>query len=218
MKNTSEAYLRELVSRYPALAPCAQDVAAAAQLLIDCYAAGGRLLCFGNGGSAADSLHIVGELMKGFVLPRRLTDCQQQALREGCPEMADYCIRNLQGALPAISLVSETALTTAYANDQAPDLGFAQQVLGQGRKGDVLLGISTSGNSANVLYAAGVARSFGLRVIGLTGEGGGRLAPLCDVCIQAPSRVTFKIQEYHLPIYHALCLALEEEFFGAQGD
>ena len=168
----------------------------------------------GNGGSASDSLHIVGELMKGFVLPRKLDENMQKRLREACPEMAEYCIENLQGALPAISLVSEAGLTTAYANDQAPDLAFAQQVLGQAKPGDVLLAISTSGNSTNVLYAIGIARALHVKTIGLTGHTGGKMASLCDVCIKVPGVETFKIQEYHLPVYHALCMCVEEEFFG----
>ena len=138
----------------------------------------------------------------------------RRKLQEAAPEHAQYLIDNLQGALPAISLVSELGLSTAYSNDQAPDLVFAQQVLGQGRKGDVLLGISTSGNSGNVLYAADVARAMGIHVIGLTGQKGGKLALCSDVCIKAPSTETYVIQEYHLPIYHALCLSLEEQFFG----
>lgn len=214
MKQSAMEQLNTLVRRYPALETCMADVEQAAETMIKSYGGGGKLLVCGNGGSAADSMHIVGELMKGFVLPRKLTQQQADALRAACPELAPYCIDNLQQALPAISLVSESALSTAYANDQAPDLAFAQQVLGHGRAGDVLLGISTSGNSANVLYAAGVAKSLGMKVIGLTGEGGGRLAPMCDVCIRVPSRETYQIQEYHLPVYHALCLALEEEFFG----
>lgn len=206
----------ELVRRYPALAVCEADLEQAAEMMIACYRQGGKVLVCGNGGSAADSLHIVGELMKGFILPRKLKPELQEKLRSTCPEMAEYCIANLQGALPAISLVNEVGLTTAYANDQAPDLGFAQQVLGQGKEGDVLFAISTSGNSANVLYAAGVAKALGIKVIGLAGQTGGKMVQWCDVCIKVPSRVTFKIQEYHLPVYHALCLCLEEEFFGQE--
>lgn len=209
-----ETELNQLFSRYPALEDCRQEIVVAYDLLRGCFAAGGRLLVCGNGGSAADSLHIVGELMKGFALPRKLSADWEEKFKQVCPEMAPYLMENLQGALPAISLVSETALSTAYANDQAPDLSFAQQVLGQGKAGDVLLCISTSGNSTNVLYAAAVARAMELRVIGLAGQGGGRLKELSDVCICAPSRITYQIQEYHLPIYHALCLALEREFFG----
>ena len=209
-----ETELNQLFGRYPALEACRQEIEAAYELLRGCFAAGGRLLVCGNGGSAADSLHIVGELMKGFALSRKLSADWEEKFKQVCPEMAPYLMENLQGALPAISLVSETALSTAYANDQAPDLSFAQQVLGQGKAGDVLLCISTSGNSTNVLYAAAVARAMELRVIGLAGQGGGRLKGLSDVCICAPSRITYQIQEYHLPIYHALCLALEREFFG----
>ena len=209
-----ETELNQLFGRYPALEACRQEIEAAYELLRGCFAAGGRLLVCGNGGSAADSLHIVGELMKGFALSRKLSADWEEKFKQVCPEMAPYLMENLQGALPAISLVSETALSTAYANDQAPDLSFAQQVLGQGKAGDVLLCISTSGNSTNVLYAAAVARAMELRVIGLAGQGGGRLKELSDVCICAPSKITYQIQEYHLPIYHALCLALEREFFG----
>lgn len=209
-----ETELNQLFGRYPALEACRQEIEAAYELLRGCFAAGGRLLVCGNGGSAADSLHIVGELMKGFALSRKLSADWEEKFKQVCPEMAPYLMENLQGALPAISLVSETALSTAYANDQAPDLSFAQQVLGQGKAGDVLLCISTSGNSTNVLYAAAVARAMELGVIGLAGQGGGRLKELSDVCICAPSRITYQIQEYHLPIYHALCLALEREFFG----
>lgn len=209
-----ETELNQLFGRYPALEACRQEIEAAYELLRGCFAAGGRLLVCGNGGSAADSLHIVGELMKGFALSRKLSADWEEKFKQVCPEMAPYLMENLQGALPAISLVSETALSTAYANDQAPDLSFAQQVLGQGKAGDVLLCISTSGNSTNVLYAAAVAHAMELRVIGLAGQGGGRLKELSDVCICAPSRITYQIQEYHLPIYHALCLALEREFFG----
>lgn len=214
MKQSSVERLRELEQRYPALHACMPDVEKAAGLLVSCYENGGKVLVGGNGGSAADSLHIVGELMKGFVLPRALGQDIQEKLRSACPDMAQYCIENLQMALPAISLVSEAGLTTAYANDQAPDLAFAQQVLGHGKPGDIFWGISTSGNSANVVYAAGVARAKGMKVLGLAGETGGKLAALCDVCIRVPSRETFRIQEYHLPIYHALCLCVEEEFFG----
>jgi D-sedoheptulose 7-phosphate isomerase len=167
----------------------------------------------GNGGSAADALHIVGELMKAFVLPRALDGGDAESIREVSPN-ADYLIQNLQGALPAISLVSETALGTAYANDVAPDLDFAQQVFGYGRPGDILFAISTSGNSKNVLYASEVARAKKVKVIALTGAGGGKLQDIADILIAVPETVTFKIQELHLPIYHAYCLAIENEFFG----
>ncbi len=208
MNDKLKVIFDQLTGRYPALNGCRADIEAACDMMIAGFRAGGKLLTCGNGGSSADAQHIVGELMKSFVLPRRLpTDM--------CMRLNDiYLASNLQGALPAISLVGETALTTAYSNDCAPDLMFAQQVLGLGRAGDMLLGITTSGNSANVLYAAQVARAQGMKVIMLTGAGGGKAKEWADVCIAVPEKETFKVQEYHLPVYHALCLALEEEFFG----
>lgn len=216
MKKTAEAKLNRLFERYPALESCRKSVMEAAELMIKSYANGGKLMVCGNGGSAADSLHVVGELMKGFVLPRKLPSEMCKKLQGVAPDHAQYLIDNLQGAMPAISLVSEVGLSTAFSNDQAPDLAFAQQVLGQGREGDVLLGISTSGNSANVLYAADVANAMGIHVVGLTGQKPAKLDGCADVCIKAPSKETYEIQEYHLPIYHALCLALEEQFFGEE--
>ncbi len=208
MKASVQAIFDELYTRYPALISCAADIEGAAALMIDSFRNGGKLLTCGNGGSASDAEHIVGELMKAFVLPRKLS-------KEMCDKLGDeYLSSNLQGALPAVSMIGESALSTAYANDCAPDLAFAQQVLGLGREGDMLLGISTSGNSKNVVYAAKVARAQGLKVIMLTGEGGGKCAALADIAIRVPEKETFKVQEYHLPVYHALCLAIEEEFFG----
>lgn len=207
-------HFEELIDRYPSLSVCAEAIEDAASLLRVCYANGGKLLVCGNGGSASDALHIVGELMKAFVLPRQVSAEEAEALLAVGGEDGAYLCQNLQRALPAISLVSEAALTTAYANDVAPELAFAQQVFGHGQKGDAFLGITTSGNSKNVLLAAKVARAKGMCVIGLTGEGGGKLAELCDVCIAVPDRETYRIQELHLPIYHALCLYLESEFFG----
>lgn len=214
MKARAKVELTLLIERYPALKYCEEAIFQATQMTIDCYASGGKLLVCGNGGSAADSQHIVGELMKGFVLPRKLGDVWRERFDAACPEMTDYLMENLQGTMAANSLVGENALSTAYANDQASDLAFAQQVLGLGHTGDVLLGISTSGNSKNVLYAAGVARATGMKVIGMTGETGGKLRSMCDACICVPAKKTYEIQEYHLPVYHALCLALEQEFFG----
>ena len=167
----------------------------------------------GHGGSAADSLLITGELMKSFVKRRPLSEDVILRFREQFPEVAEYYINNLQGALPAISLVSESALMTAYGNDNTADLVFAQQVFGYGKANDVLLAISTSGNSGNVLHAARVARAMGLKVIGLTGEKGGALAELSDILLNVPSGITYQIQEMHLPIYHTLCLAVEAELF-----
>ena len=205
-----------LIERYPVLRAMKEPLWAAAETIIECYRNGGKLLVCGNGGSAADAEHITGELMKGFLLPRRLGEDKQQKFRDACPEDAEYLIENLQEALPAISLVNQIALGTAFANDQAPDLVFAQQVFGLGRDGDVLIAISTSGNSQNVLYAAQVARAFGIPVISLTGMGGGKLRALTDILLAVPDKETYRIQELHLPIYHALCIAAEQEFFGEQ--
>lgn len=216
MKESSLKFLAETVSRFPSLTRCLMPMRTAVDCMAETFRSGGHLLVCGNGGSASDSLHIVGELMKSFILSRCLNDDLQAKLRSVCPDNAEYFIRNLQEPLPAISLVSETALTTAYANDVAPDLCFAQQVLGYGRRGDVLLAISTSGNSANVVYAAQVARTLGMKVIGLTGQNGGRLSAWADILIDVPECETYKIQELHLPVYHALCLALEQEFFGEE--
>lgn len=221
MKESAYAAIDTLITRYPALAPCAADIRDAAQVLITSYRAGGKLLVCGNGGSAADAEHIVGELMKGFLLPRHLGEDLMEKLHEACdatdPKTVDYLMQNLQGALPAIALPSQLAISTAFANDQAPDLTFAQQVLGLGRPADVLLGITTSGNSKNVLYALRVARALGMKTIALTGASGGKCTAdgCADITIKAPADETYKIQEYHLPIYHALCIAVEEEFFGA---
>ncbi|MEG2022210.1 MAG: SIS domain-containing protein [Oscillospiraceae bacterium] len=214
MTDSTKHFIADLICRYPKLEVCESSIENAVQILINSYNAGGKLLVCGNGGSAADSLHIVGELMKSFILPRKLSPQTQAKLRSECPDIAQYCIDNLQCALPAISLVSETGLSTAYANDNAPDLAFAQQVIGHGKQEDVLLAISTSGNSKNVLYAAGAAKAIGVKVLGLTGMGGGELAAKCDDCICVPETETFKIQELHLPVYHTICISVENEFFG----
>ncbi len=206
--------IQQLIKRYPSLTDCSPAVEQAQAILTECYRTGGKLLVCGNGGSASDALHIVGELMKGFVLPRTVGGEARECLLQCGGEDASYLTANLQGALPAIALGNESALSTAYANDVAPDLAFAQQTWGLGRAGDVLLGISTSGNSRNVLLAAKAARARGMKVLGLTGMGGGKLATLCDACIAVPERETYRVQELHLPIYHALCLALERTFFG----
>ena len=215
LKKTTLEKVEELIERYPALAVCREDLRAAVQAICESYAGGHKLLVCGNGGSASDSEHIVGELMKGFLLPRKLGVKEQQAFERACPASAAYLMENLQGTLPAISLVNSVGLGTAFANDQAPDLVFAQQVLGLGAAGDTLIAISTSGSSQNVLYALDVARAKGLRTIALTGEKGGRMAAehLAETVIRVPATETFKIQEYHLPVYHMLCIAAEHEFF-----
>lgn len=186
------------------------------EALIWCFQNGNKLLVCGNGGSASDSEHIVGELMKTFMLDRPLDAAVREKIRVAYPEYAEHMIANLQKAVPAISLVSETALMTAYTNDNSAEMAFAQQVLSYGRPGDILLAITTSGNSTNVLNAARIARIADVKIIGLTGQSGGKLKELSDVCICAPSAVTYQIQEYHLPIYHCLCACVENELFGEE--
>lgn len=206
-------YLEDLTRRYPSLMKIKEDIAAAYEILKDCYEAGGKLLIAGNGGSCADAEHIVGELMKGFVKRRPVTEELAEALRKTDESRGQVLAERLQRGLPAIALTGHAGLTTAFLNDVDGEMAFAQQLLGYGRKGDVFLGITTSGNSANVLYAAVTAKALGMKVIGLTGRDGGKLAALCDAAIIVPEQETYKIQELHLPVYHALCLMLEESFF-----
>lgn len=208
------AILNDLVSRYPQLEVCKEDVAKAFAVLSESYHNHGKLLICGNGGSAADAEHIVGELMKGFKSPRHLDEVSQSQLKNVDNGLGNLLAKNLQGALPAIALDGHPALTTAYINDCNPLLCFAQQVNGYGREGDVLLGISTSGNSQNIIYAAVTAKAKGMKVVGLTGAKDSKLSEFADVCIQVPETETYKVQELHLPVYHCLCLMLEEEFFG----
>lgn len=215
MKKSTEQILNELFVRYPALKPIRESLFKATKILIYSYQNDGKLLVCGNGGSAADSQHIVGELMKGFCLSRQLSAPIEKKLRSSSPD-ADLLVSNLQMTLPAISLVNETGLLTAFANDKVPELCFAQAVLGYGKTGDVFLGISTSGNSKNVVYASEVAKALGLKTIALTGEKQSKLSDVCDIAIRATASETYKIQELHLPIYHAICLALENEFFGEE--
>ncbi|MFW6097134.1 MAG: D-sedoheptulose-7-phosphate isomerase [Chloroflexota bacterium] len=209
-----DKHLARLFEKYPDLEGLEGDLTAAFELLRDCFAAGGKALFCGNGGSAADSEHVVGELMKGYLRPRPVPEDVRQRLQEAFPEEGAYLADNLQGALPSISLVSQTALLTAFANDVEPQMIFAQQVYGYGKPGDVVVGISTSGNSGNVLHAMRVARAMGLRTLGFTGEGGGKLTALCDVAVRVPWQATADIQERHLATYHALCGMLEDVFFG----
>lgn len=202
-----------LVERYPSLESAKNDIVAAYLLLEESYKNGGKLLVAGNGGSAADAEHIVGELMKGFKLPRKPEADFAEKLVEENQELGSVLAENLQGALPAIALDGHPALSTAYMNDCEPLLCFAQQVNGYGKSGDVFLGISTSGNSKNVLFAATTAHAKGMKVIGLTGAKDSKLKDMSDVCIKAPQTETYMIQELHLPIYHCLCLMLEDRFF-----
>ena len=205
-----------LVSRYPELAECANEIEQAYEILKESYKNGGKLLIAGNGGSAADAEHIVGELMKGFKNPRKPSEEFAKRLIDENEELGSVLAENLQGALPAIALDGHLALSTAYMNDCEPLLCFAQQVNGYGKEGDVFLGISTSGNSKNVLYAATTAHTKGMKVIGLTGAKDSKLAQMSDVCIKVPQTETYMIQELHLPVYHCLCLMLEEDFFGGE--
>lgn len=209
-----QKYIDGLVVRYPTLEIIKDNIAKAYLILEESFSNGGKLLIAGNGGSAADAEHIVGELMKGFKLPRKLNPEYAEKLIKENKELGTMLAENLQGALPAIALDGHSALSTAYMNDCEPLLCFAQQVNGYGTAGDVFLGISTSGNSKNVLYAAITSRVKGLKVIGLTGEQNSQLEQMSDVCIKVPQAETYMIQELHLPVYHCLCLMLEESFFG----
>ena len=200
-----------LIARYPDLRPAAADAERACHALITCYRAGGKVLVCGNGGSAADAEHLVGELMKDYLGPRPLPEAQRAALAAAAD--GAYLAEHLQGALPAISLVSQAGLLTAIANDLGADLIFAQQVYGYGRAGDVLIALSTSGNSRNVRLAAQVARALGMTCVGLTGRNGGALRALCDVAVCVPHDQTPLIQERHLALYHALCGAVERSLF-----
>lgn len=214
IKSSVRRIFNELFCNYPDLTQCREDIEAAYNLLTRCYRKKGKLLLCGNGGSAADAEHITCELMKEFKLKREVTSEDARKICKVDPENSEFLCEGLQRTLPAISLVSQSALFSAFANDVNIDMVFAQQVYGYGREHDILIAISTSGTSSNVCNAARIAKAMGLGVIGLTGKTGGTLALYCDVAIRAPSDITYRIQEYHKPIYHAICAMLEEEFFG----
>ena len=203
-----------LVERYPKLEAVRQEIIDAYLLMEESYENGGKLLIAGNGGSAADSEHIVGELMKGFKMARKPKEDFAKKLQAENEELGAVLAENLQGALPVIALDGHPALSTAYMNDCEPLLCFAQQVNGFGKSEDVFLGISTSGNSKNILYAATTAHAKGMKVIGLTGARDSKLSGIADVAVKAPETETYMIQELHLPIYHCWCLMLEDHFFG----
>jgi len=205
-----DKHLDELIERYPALAPIQEAIAMGADAMKKSIDAGGKILVCGNGGSAADADHIVGELMKSFVKKRPIADSLKQALLAADAALGSELADSLQGGIPAISLTQHTALSTAFANDVDPHMTYAQQTVVLGNANDIFIGISTSGNAKNVRYAAICAKAKGLTVIGLTGESGGKLKALCDICITVPETATFKVQELHLPVYHTLCLMLEE--------
>ena len=207
-------HYERLFRRYPALEGLRASVMEAYLLLRRCYERGGKLLIVGNGGSCADAGHMVGELMKGFYLKRPFPAEQRAAIAAQTEALLPGAAEKLQQALPAIDLTQHGALATAVQNDLDPLLTAAQQTAGYGKPGDVILGVSTSGNAKNVALAIATAKALGLSAIGLTGGSGGRLKELCDCAIIAPSSVTADVQEYHLPIYHTLCAMLEEKFFG----
>jgi len=206
-----------LVARYPRLDCCRKEINEAYLLMEECYLHGGKLLIAGNGGSAADAEHIAGELMKRFRLPRPVSPEFAQRLCSADPVRGPALANHLERGLTAIPLVAHEALTTAYINDVDALGVFAQQLLGYGRKGDIFLGISTSGNSRNILNTVAVARAMDIFVIGLTGKDGGELARISDVAVRVPDTETYLIQEMHLPIYHCWCMMLEERFFGGEG-
>jgi len=206
-------HLQELVQRYPQLIVVKDNVNAAYEIIKESYMNGGKLLIAGNGGSASDAEHIAGELMKTFAKKRTLPDSFISEISKIDAEISGYIIPRLQPGLPAIALSGHASLNTACINDIDGNITFAQQVYGYGKEDDVLLGISTSGNSKNVLYACAVAKAKKLKIIGLTGESGGKLKQYADVCICVPETETYKIQELHLPVYHIICMMLEEYFF-----
>ena len=219
----SKEYVTLLTERYPQLKPIGDQIEAAYKILETCYEQGGKLLIAGNGGSCADAEHIVGELMKGFVKRRRVSKEEQALLEQAGMQISQdsqleenlgtELAECLQGGLPAIALTGHNGLSTAFLNDVNGEMIYAQQITGFGKQGDVFLGITTSGNSENIMYAAVAARAKGMKVLGLTGRDGGRLKGICDAAVVVPENETYKIQELHLPIYHALCLMLEEHFF-----
>lgn len=205
--------MNELITRYPKLEVCFSDIEKAIDVIINTYKSDGKLLLCGNGGSSADCEHIVGELMKGFISKRPLSQNKKEEMKSNCSLLDDEIIGNLQCGLPAIALPSITGLNSAFCNDVDPELIYAQSLLSLAKDNDVLLCISTSGNAENCVAAAKVAKGIGVTVIGLTGESGGKLKDIADVCICAPEKETYKIQELHLPIYHHICMEIEKHFF-----
>ena len=212
---TSET-IENAIARHPALESCRRDIEEAVALIVSTYDAGGKVITAGNGGSSADADHIVGELMKRFAVPRPLSHEAAERIQASHmdDDLKDRLLSGLEQPLPAVNLASHTALNTAFANDADPQLVYAQALLGFARPGDILIAISTSGNSDNIVAAAALAAALDVRVISLTGEEGGRLADLADAAIRAPAAVTAEVQEYHLPIYHCICAAVEMQFFG----
>lgn len=205
-------YVKNLTVNYPVLSECEADVQGAVDAIVKMYRDGGKLMLCGNGGSAADSSHIAGELAKGFILKREPKGENRKRL-EAVAEIAPYA-GVLQDGLCAISLPDQSAVISAYANDCSPDAVYAQLVYSMHRQGDAVLGISTSGSSKNVVLAIAAAKAMGLCTIGLTGSAGGKLYELCDICIRVPETETYRVQELHLPVYHAICAEVERILFG----
>lgn len=206
-------YIDQLIERYSVLNVCKKDIEVAAEAMIESFNNGGKLLVAGNGGSCADSDHITGELLKSFCKKRIPSADFINQIKAIDADTGTYLAGKLQGSLPAIALTNNTAFMTASLNDVDGNVMFAQQVNGYGIKGDIFLGISTSGNSKDIIYSTVVAKARGLKTIALTGKTGGRLKTLAEICIVVPQNETFMIQELHLPVYHALCLEIEEAFW-----
>lgn len=206
--------LEELLTRYPILESCRAEIEQAADMMLATYQNGGKILVCGNGGSCADSDHIVGELMKGFLLLRKMNDEQQATFRKALGEDAENLIEKLQCGIPAISLPAQGAVLSAFVNDVDAELIYAQLVFGYAKEHDLLIGLSTSGNSKNVVAAAKVAKAMGIATLALTGERESKLSALCDCTVRVPETETFKVQELHLPVYHYLCATLEHRLFG----
>lgn len=205
--------LKELIERYPVLAACENDIKNTVDAMIACYERGNKILLCGNGGSCADCDHIVGELMKGFLKLRPISKTEKERMAAASPALDEEILSKLQCGLPAISLPSIAALNSAFCNDVDPELIYAQSLFALAKEGDLLIGLSTSGNAKNVFAAVKVAKALGVTVIGMTGAKGGKLYENADICIRVPENETFKIQELHLPVYHYLCAAVEEHFF-----
>ena len=212
MKETTRKIYDELFERYPNLSSIKENILNSFYIISSSYQNGGVLYCAGNGGSSADSEHIVGELLKSFK-KRREIDKETATNLSKYGEDGNYLLSKLEGSIPAVSLISQTGILTAFANDKSWDTAIAQQLYGLGKQGDCLVVLSTSGNSKNCVLAVLVAKAKGIKTIAFTGICGGRLGEICDVCLRVPESETYKVQELHLPIYHCLCAMLEEEFF-----
>lgn len=212
MKETTKKIYEELFERYPSLSGIKENVLKAFEAIKLTYEQGGSLYCAGNGGSSSDCEHIVGELLKSFK-KRRAVDEKTANNLSSYGEDGEYILSKLEGSLPATSLISQTGILTAFANDKSWDTAIAQQLYGLGKQGDCMVVLSTSGNSKNCVYAVLVAKAKGIKTIAFTGVAGGKLKDICDVAICVPEMETYKVQELHLPVYHCLCAMLEEEFF-----